>query len=160
MLPRLRSLVLGGEAVCLPDVARFLSARCAPNVRVVNMYGITETTVHVTFRELSGTETGGQPGSTPIGLPIPSLRLSLRDEHGAPVQPGAPGELWVSGAGTCAGYLNRPELTGRALCRRRPGSDLVPQRRPGTVMTAASTTTSGGSIARCSCAATGLSSAR
>jgi amino acid adenylation domain-containing protein len=111
VLPRLRSLVLGGEAVCLPDVARFLSSRCAPSVRVVNMYGITETTVHVTFRELSGTETGGRPGSTPIGLPIPSLRLSLRDEHGAPVQPGAPGELWVAGAGTCAGYLNRPELT-------------------------------------------------
>jgi amino acid adenylation domain-containing protein len=111
VLPRLRSLVLGGEAVSLPDVARFLSSGCAPNVRVVNMYGITETTVHVTFRELSGTETGGQPGSTPIGLPIPSLRLSLRDEHGDPVEPGAPGEMWISGEGTCAGYLNRPALT-------------------------------------------------
>ena len=95
VLPRLRSLVLGGEAVCLPDVARFLSSRCAPNVRVVNMYGITETTVHVTFRELSGTETGGQPGSTPIGLPIPSLRLSLRDEHGAPVRPEQIAEMWT-----------------------------------------------------------------
>jgi amino acid adenylation domain-containing protein len=111
VLPKLRSLVLGGEAVCLPDVARFLSSGCAPAVRVANMYGITETTVHVTFRELSGTETEGPPGSTPIGLPIPSLRLSLRDERGGPVEPGAPGELWVSGAGTCAGYLNRPELT-------------------------------------------------
>ena len=74
------------------------------------MYGITETTVHVTFRELSGTETGSQPGSTPSGFPYRrcACRCEMSTEPGAA---GAPGELWVSGAGTCAGYLNRPGLT-------------------------------------------------
>jgi amino acid adenylation domain-containing protein len=109
--PRLRSVIIGGEAIRLPDVARFVSSRCAPNAKVFNIYGITETTVFVTFREVSGTETGGPAGSTPIGLPIPSLRLSLRGERGDPVEPGQPGEVWISGDGVSAGYLNRPELT-------------------------------------------------
>jgi amino acid adenylation domain-containing protein len=122
VLPRLRSLVLGGEAVRLPDVGRFLTSGCAPNVKVVNMYGITETTVHVTFRELTGTETAGPSGSTPIGLPIPSLRMSLRDEFGKQVTPGAAGEIWISGEGVSAGYLNRPELTAEHFVKDDKGT--------------------------------------
>jgi amino acid adenylation domain-containing protein len=122
VLPGLRSLVLGGEAVRLPDVARFLTSGCAPNVRVVNMYGITETTVHVTFRELAGIETAGPSGSTPIGRPIPSLRMSLRDELGNHVAPGAAGEIWISGGGVSAGYLNRPELTGERFVKDDKGT--------------------------------------
>jgi amino acid adenylation domain-containing protein len=120
-LPALRSVIIGGEPVRVPDVARFLSSGCVPNGRVFNIYGITETTVFVTFRELSGTETLGPSGSTPIGLPIPSLRLSLRDERGDLVEPGLPGEIWISGGGVSAGYLNRPELTAERFVTDRDG---------------------------------------
>jgi amino acid adenylation domain-containing protein len=121
VLPALRLVIIGGETIRLHDVARFLSCGCAPNVRVFNIYGITETTVFVTFRELSGTEIGGPSGSTPIGLPLPSLRLSVRGEQGDPVEPGLPGEIWIAGGGVAAGYLNRPELTAERFIEDEDG---------------------------------------
>ncbi|MYU61862.1 amino acid adenylation domain-containing protein, partial [Streptomyces sp. SID69] len=75
-----------------------------------NMYGITETTVHVTYRPLTARDAAQGRGSV-IGVPIPDLRLHLLDRHGNPVPRGAAGELYVAGAGLARGYLNRPELT-------------------------------------------------
>ena len=75
------------------------------------MYGITETTVHVTYRRLRMEDT--QPGrSSVIGQPLPDLHLYVLDAHGQPVPIGARGELYVGGAGVARGYLDRPELTG------------------------------------------------
>ncbi len=73
------------------------------------MYGITETTVHVTYRPLSPADC--ERDASPIGQPIPDLQLFLLDGHLNPVPPGVPGELFVGGAGVARGYLNRPELT-------------------------------------------------
>src|SRR5439155_24789912 len=77
--------------------------------RLVNMYGITETTVHVTYRPLEAADLE-RPGS-PVGVPIPDLRVYLLDARGEPVPAGVPGEIHVGGAGLARGYLGPPELT-------------------------------------------------
>ncbi len=74
------------------------------------MYGITETTVHVTYRRISKEEIESERGSL-IGRPIQDLRTYLLDRHGQLVPVGVAGELYVGGAGVARGYLNRPELT-------------------------------------------------
>src|SRR5262249_48380183 len=76
--------------------------------RLVNMYGITETTVHVTHRELKKSDLAA--GSM-IGKPIPDMQCYLLDRRLLPVPAGFPGEGYVGGAGVSQGYLNRPELT-------------------------------------------------
>jgi pristinamycin I synthase-2 len=105
----LRLVIFGGEAL---DVRRLAGwyARRGEAARLVNMYGITETTVHVTYRPLSPADTALP--SSPIGRPIPDLDILLLDgETMAPVQPGEIGEIFVAGAGLARGYLNRPDLT-------------------------------------------------
>ncbi|HEX7242949.1 MAG TPA: amino acid adenylation domain-containing protein, partial [Longimicrobiaceae bacterium] len=106
----LRLVVFGGEALepssLRPWVARHGDAR----PRLVNMYGITETTVHVTCRPLTRADVEGEAGSV-IGVPIPDLSLHLLGPDGEPVPVGVPGEICVGGAGVARGYLNRPELT-------------------------------------------------
>ncbi|MET8981865.1 amino acid adenylation domain-containing protein [Streptomyces sp. NPDC004539] len=105
-----RWLVFGGESVDLPVVREFLAGWAGVRPTVVNMYGITETTVHVTFKELDEATLAGEVRS-PIGRALPHLSVRLLDERRAPVAPGAVGEMWVAGAGVAAGYLNRAELT-------------------------------------------------
>ncbi len=106
---KLRYVIFGGEALepatLRPWYARY--ADCRP--QLVNMYGITETTVHVTYRPLTCAD--AERAGSPIGGPIPDLELYILDHHGEPVPIGVPGELCVGGAGVARGYLNRPELT-------------------------------------------------
>ena len=105
----LRLVVFGGEALH-PSSLRPWFKRFAPaGPRLVNMYGITETTVHVTYRPIEAEDC--ERDSSPIGRPIPDLQLYLLDANLDPVPPGVPGELFVGGAGVARGYLNRPELT-------------------------------------------------
>jgi len=105
----LRYVIFGGEALEPAMLTTWYSRHpdCAP--RLINMYGITETTVHVTWREI-GRADCDLPGS-PIGRPITDLNLYLLDDDRQLVPPGAVGELYVGGAGVARGYLNRPELT-------------------------------------------------
>ncbi|MDT0528003.1 amino acid adenylation domain-containing protein [Micromonospora sp. DSM 115977] len=107
---RLRTVVFGGEALD-PTMLRpwYADARNG-RTELVNMYGITETTVHVTHRPLTPADTE-RPGVSPIGGPIGDLRLYVLDGRGEPVPPGVVGELHVGGAGVARGYLNRPALT-------------------------------------------------
>ncbi|MCG6574248.1 amino acid adenylation domain-containing protein, partial [Pseudomonas sp. AF32] len=105
----LRQVIFGGEAletgILKPWYARAINA----GTQLVNMYGITETTVHVTYRALCAAD-AQLTGVSPIGKRIPDLRLYLLDKHGQPVPKGVEGELYVGGAGVARGYLNRPEL--------------------------------------------------
>ncbi|MFV0126952.1 amino acid adenylation domain-containing protein [Streptomyces sp. HMX112] len=111
-LPRLRYVVLGGEAIRPGDLAGWFDAGAAPHVRIVNMYGITETTVHVTWTLLdAGAVRAARADRTPVGVPLPHLAVSLRDAAGREVADGEAGEIWVSGSGVSDGYLGRPELT-------------------------------------------------
>jgi acyl carrier protein len=73
------------------------------------MYGITETTVHVSYRPVTAADAAHETRSL-IGEPIPDLDIHLLDERQQPVAIGVAGEICVGGAGVASGYLNRPEL--------------------------------------------------
>ncbi|MFE2977979.1 amino acid adenylation domain-containing protein [Streptomyces sp. NPDC059258] len=104
-----RVVVFGGEALDVAALKPWLRRPVNRNTQLVNMYGITETTVHVTFHPL--TEADVDRPASPIGRSIPDLRTYVLDRHGRPVPVGVVGELYIGGAGVARGYLNRPELT-------------------------------------------------
>ncbi|MFE6477070.1 amino acid adenylation domain-containing protein [Streptomyces rochei] len=104
-----RVVVFGGEALDVTSLKPWLRRPVNKNTQLVNMYGITETTVHVTFHPL--TEADADRTASPIGRSIPDLRTYVLDRHGRPAPIGVVGELYVGGAGVTRGYLNRPELT-------------------------------------------------
>ncbi|WP_170948621.1 non-ribosomal peptide synthetase, partial [Pseudomonas sp. Irchel 3A7] len=106
----LRQVIFGGEALDVASLKPWYARPQNDATQLVNMYGITETTVHVTYRALAETDTR-RMGASPIGGPIADLRLYLLDARCEPVPVGVVGELYVSGAGVTRGYLNRPELT-------------------------------------------------
>ena len=106
----LRYLVFGGEGIDLAVVRDFTAAVRGCRPVPVNMYGITETTVHATIKVLTDADLVG-PVASPIGSALPHVAIELRDEDGHLVSTGDPGEIWISGAGVAAGYLNRPGLT-------------------------------------------------
>jgi amino acid adenylation domain-containing protein len=105
----LRYVVFGGEALAPATLAPWFEHFGDTAPTLVNMYGITETTVHVTYRPLRAADC--ELGGSPIGIPIPDLSLHLLDRNRAAVPPGVAGELFVGGAGVARGYLNRPQLT-------------------------------------------------
>ncbi|AYF48306.1 amino acid adenylation domain-containing protein [Pseudomonas fluorescens] len=106
----LRQVIFGGEALepgmLKPWYARAINA----GTQLVNMYGITETTVHVTYRALQAAD-AHRVGASPIGVRIPDLQLYVLDERREPLPFGVVGELYVGGAGVARGYLNRDALT-------------------------------------------------
>jgi amino acid adenylation domain-containing protein/non-ribosomal peptide synthase protein (TIGR01720 family) len=106
----LRWVVFGGEALEPRSLAPWFARHGDRRPRLVNMYGITETTVHVTFRELAAEDVEAGRGSV-IGDGLPDLGVYLLDAALEPVPAGVPGELFVGGAGVARGYLGRPELT-------------------------------------------------
>lgn len=105
----LRYVIFGGEALNIQSLAPWYARHPDDAPRLVNMYGITETTVHVTYRPLSRADLD-QPTSSVIGCPIPDLQAYILDSHLNLVPIGVPGELFVGGAGLARGYLNRPDL--------------------------------------------------
>jgi len=109
-LSALRYVIFGGEALELQSLAPWFARYGDQSPQLVNMYGITETTVHVTYRPLKQSDLYDAPGSV-IGVPLPDLQLYLLDAGMHPVPPGVPGEVFVGGAGVARGYLNRPRLT-------------------------------------------------
>ena len=106
----LRLIIFGGEALEFHKLKPWFDRHGDKLPQLVNMYGITETTVHVTYYPLSVADLNRTSGSV-IGDPIPDLRLYILDQFLQPVPIGVQGELYVGGAGLARGYLNRPELT-------------------------------------------------
>ncbi|MEN9358266.1 MAG: arthrofactin synthetase/syringopeptin synthetase C-related non-ribosomal peptide synthetase, partial [Pseudomonadota bacterium] len=106
----LRAVIFGGEALEMHSLQPWVARNGLEQPQLINMYGITETTVHVTWRQLTREDVQVGQGS-PIGVAIPDLQLYLLDEFSQPVPIGAPGEIHVGGAGLARGYLHRPELT-------------------------------------------------
>ncbi|WP_263139965.1 non-ribosomal peptide synthetase [Pseudomonas sp. RIT-PI-AD] len=106
----LRFVVFGGEALELEMLAPWFARFGDRTPHLINMYGITETTVHVTYRPLRATDLSSGVRS-PIGHAIPDLGWYLLDDSLQPVPPGCFGELYVAGAGLARGYLRRPGLT-------------------------------------------------
>ncbi len=108
----LRYVIFGGEALEPASLRRWIERHGDERPRLINMYGITETTVHVTYREISRAEVESGRGSL-IGRPIPHLTVHLLDASGLLAPVGVAGEIQVGGAGVAAGYLGRPELTAQ-----------------------------------------------
>ncbi len=106
----LRTVIFGGEALDLQSLRPWFERHGDDKPTLVNMYGITETTVHVTYRPIKMADLDSATGSL-IGEPIPDLELYILDKHLQPVPSGVPGEIFVGGEGLARGYLNRPELT-------------------------------------------------
>jgi amino acid adenylation domain-containing protein len=106
----LRLVIFGGEALELESLKPWFERHGDECPQLVNMYGITETTVHVTYRPITRSDIEAVQGS-PIGRPIPDLQIYVLDTHLNPVPIQVPGEIYVGGAGLARGYLNRPELT-------------------------------------------------
>ncbi|MFD4631075.1 amino acid adenylation domain-containing protein [Streptomyces sp. NPDC058284] len=114
---RLRHIVFGGEALQPAQLADWTAHYGIGSPHLVNMYGITETTVHVTHHRLTQADVSDpRPHGTPIGTALPDLTVHLLDDQLRPVADGAVAEMYVSGPGVTKGYLNRPDLTaGRFL---------------------------------------------
>ncbi|MFF5672696.1 amino acid adenylation domain-containing protein [Streptomyces hygroscopicus] len=109
-LTALRAVVFGGEALDLRRLEDWYERHPDTAPVLVNMYGITETTVHVTYRALDREAAATLPGSV-VGTGIPDLRVHVLDGALRPAVPGTTGEMYVSGPGLARGYLNRPGLT-------------------------------------------------
>lgn len=107
----LRLVVFGGEALDPRALRTWFAHYGDARPELVNMYGITETTVHVTMRALAMGDTGLV--DSPVGHPVRDLRVYLLDEDMEPVGIGVIGEMYVGGAGVSRGYLNRPGLTAQ-----------------------------------------------
>ncbi|MYV93529.1 non-ribosomal peptide synthetase, partial [Streptomyces sp. SID1034] len=122
----LRTVVFGGEALDVTRLTGWYERHRDSAPRLVNMYGITETTVHVTYAPLDRATADAGPAS-PIGTGIPDLRTYVLDETLNLAPPGAIGELYVAGEGLARGYLNRPGLTATRFL-------ADPFGRPGTRM--------------------------
>jgi amino acid adenylation domain-containing protein len=139
---RLRLIIFGGEVLDFQSLKPWFDRHGDRRPQLINMYGITETTVHVTCRVIKETDLSGGVSSL-IGVPIPDLELCVLDSCRNLVPVGVPGELYIGGAGLARGYLNRGDLTaerfvghpyddgnGRRLYR---SGDLVRRRADGDI---------------------------
>nr|WP_275253958.1 pyoverdine non-ribosomal peptide synthetase PvdD [Pseudomonas aeruginosa] len=108
--PALRYVIFGGEALDLQSLRPWFQRFGDRQPQLVNMYGITETTVHVTYRPVSEADLEGGLVS-PIGGTIPDLSWYILDRDLNPVPRGAVGELYIGRAGLARGYLRRPGLS-------------------------------------------------
>jgi surfactin family lipopeptide synthetase A len=115
-----RTLIIGGEALNSETLSMWRTT--APEVRLINEYGPTETVVGCCVYEVAAEDS--YHGPVPIGRPIANTQLYILDKclHPAPV--GVTGELYIGGAGLARGYLERPELTARAFVPN-PFSELT-----------------------------------
>ncbi|SEF24420.1 amino acid adenylation domain-containing protein [Amycolatopsis pretoriensis] len=116
-----RLVVFGGEPLDQRALLPWFDAHPESRCRVVNMFGITETTVHVTHQTV--TRRHALAGSRSVGPALPGWTLYVVDPSGRLLPPGVPGEIWVGGAGVSAGYLGRDDLTAQRFTEDpvRPG---------------------------------------
>ncbi|MFF1946132.1 amino acid adenylation domain-containing protein [Rhodococcus qingshengii] len=106
---RLRVVVFGGEKLDVGILEPWWRRYGQDRTRMVNMYGITETTVHVTSHTVTPADLTGERSS--IGRPIRDLTLHVLDARMRPIPTGVTGEIHVGGPGVTRGYLHRPALT-------------------------------------------------
>ncbi|MCU0532553.1 MAG: amino acid adenylation domain-containing protein [Hydrococcus sp. Prado102] len=122
----LRLVIFGGEALELQSLKPWFARHSDSHPQLINMYGITETTVHVTYRPITMADLDASVSV--IGRPIKDLNVYLLDRNLQPVPIGVTGEMYISGAGVSRGYLNRPDLTAERFIPNpfstKPGARL------------------------------------
>ncbi|MFF4663660.1 amino acid adenylation domain-containing protein [Streptomyces sp. NPDC001282] len=137
----LRAVIFAGEKLEIGELRPWTERLGLGRVALVNMYGITETTVHTTYHRITRRDLEPRAGN-PVGRPLSDLTVHLLDPHGNLVPEGVPGEIHVGGPGVARGYLGRPDLTAERfvpdpfgppgarlyrsgdLARRRPDGSL------------------------------------
>ena len=107
VIPRLRYLLVGGDALDARVIARVLGSH--PPAHLLNGYGPTETTTFALTHEIRSLAPDAM--SVPLGRPIGNTQVYVLDARGEPAPVGVAGEIYIGGDGVALGYLNRPELT-------------------------------------------------
>jgi amino acid adenylation domain-containing protein len=107
----LRHVIFGGEALNIAALAPWAARHGDAMPRLINMYGITETTVHVTYRRLTLDDIANASNPSVIGAALPDLSALVLTPALSLAPQGVTGELYIGGAGLARGYLHRPELT-------------------------------------------------
>jgi|GEM_PF-699708 amino acid adenylation domain-containing protein len=107
----LRYVVFGGDKLDPLKLKKWIDIYPAEKVKLINMYGITETTIHVTYHRFTDEEIRTSDGSSNIGVPLPETKVYIFDKNKALVPVGVYGEIYVAGTGLSKGYLNRSDLT-------------------------------------------------
>src|SRR5690606_24139267 len=115
----IRFIIFGGEALNPSKLKQWKETY--PKCKLINMYGITETTVHVTYQEIN--QEHCESSKSVIGKPIPTLYTYVLDENQKQAPYGVEGELYVGGAGLARGYLNMPDLTSERFILDHLGSE-------------------------------------
>ncbi|WP_447035926.1 amino acid adenylation domain-containing protein [Streptomyces sp. DSM 118878] len=106
----LRTVIFAGERLDMSGLRPWTDRFGLDGPALVNMYGITETTVHTTFHRVTRDDLDPLAANA-VGLPLDDLTVHLLDDHGCPVPDGGRGEIHVGGPGVARGYPGRPELT-------------------------------------------------
>jgi amino acid adenylation domain-containing protein/non-ribosomal peptide synthase protein (TIGR01720 family) len=122
----LRYVIFGGDRLEASYLSEWADRYGAERPQLINMYGITETTVHVTFHRVTEAEIRSGDGQSVIGGPLPETQVWVLDRQRRVLPIGMVGELYVGGTGVGMGYLNRPELTAERFLAdpNRPGLRL------------------------------------
>ncbi|WP_306008029.1 non-ribosomal peptide synthetase [Bacillus sp. MMSF_3353] len=119
---QLRYVIFGGEALEPTSLLPWFQMYGEKKPQLINMYGITETTVHVTYYPIT-LEDVQHASRSNIGKRIPDLEVYILDAYQQPVPIGVDGELYIGGAGLARGYLKRPELTAERFISHPFSSD-------------------------------------
>ncbi len=119
----LRLVVFGGETLDARILRPWFDRHPERGCRLVNMFGITETTVHVTAQTV--TRAHAIMGTRSVGRVLPGWYVYIADSQGRMLPPGAAGEIYVGGAGVATGYLNRPALTAERFTAEPRGGERV-----------------------------------
>lgn len=133
----IRLVIFGGEALDASSLLPWMNRHSGSHCRLVNMYGITETTVHVTAELV--TRRHALRGARTVGPPIPGWSVHIKDVAGRHLPPGLAGEIYVGGSGLAVGYWNNDEenrfrfavdeLTGERLYRSGDRGRIRPDGR-------------------------------
>ncbi|MFH0733031.1 MAG: amino acid adenylation domain-containing protein [bacterium] len=107
----LRSIVFGGEKLNAAKLGDWIKIYPTNKVKLINMYGITEVTIHATYHSITDDEIISSDGSSNVGVPLPETKVYILDNYRKLSPIGVFGEIYVAGTGLSKGYLNRPDLT-------------------------------------------------
>jgi acyl-coenzyme A synthetase/AMP-(fatty) acid ligase len=126
--PALRYVIFGGDKLQPLRLTNWVARFPLTAVKLINMYGITETTVHVSYYALEQSDSDGTHHGSVIGRPLPETTMWVVDRFDNLQPPNIPGEILVGGSGVSLGYINRPELNAQRFFEFSP-SDSVPAER-------------------------------